>query len=347
MKKYILVAIIFVAAFLNSGAYAFAASDPLDCGDQSSHPNTCQWGYSCSLDDSAPVGQREGVCEISDTLDCSDSSSHPNSCPSGYSCAHQSGGVGVCTTNTTSQTQCTTPDPSNSKESCRCDMYAGSMQWICSANTYTPPVCTGAKPVEGAACSCVAGTKVDPATGKTPGVWDCGNIPASSANTTGTNSNTPSGASTKKITYSPLEPLPGLENVQDLNFAQFLGTIFKLLITAGALLAVGTLVYAGISYILSEAFETKGEAKKRMQAAIFGLIILLGAWLMLYTVNPTLLNFNLNSIGTTGSIAPSTQTSSQPQPPPNQSQINTCEGTVAQPTGKHYHLETGSVWVCY
>jgi hypothetical protein len=107
------------------------------------------------------------------------------------------------------------------------------------------------------------------------------------------------------LNYSPLEPLPGLEHVQNLNFAQFLGTVFKLLLTAGALVAVASLVFAGISYIISGSGVEIGEAKKRMWASIWGLVILLGAWLMLYTINPTLLNFNLNSIGT-GPTTPTT-----------------------------------------
>ncbi|MES2007216.1 MAG: pilin [Patescibacteria group bacterium] len=111
----------------------------------------------------------------------------------------------------------------------------------------------------------------------------------------------------KLMGYNPLEPLPGLENASSVNFAQYLGLIFKLLLTAGALLAVGTLVYAGISYILSEAFETKGEARKRMVAAFYGLVILLGAWLLLNTINPALLRFDLSSIGTFNGTDTSTQ----------------------------------------
>ncbi len=106
-----------------------------------------------------------------------------------------------------------------------------------------------------------------------------------------------------KLGYCPLEPLPGFQSGATIEFVPFLRTIFKLLIIAGALLAVATLVYAGISYILSEAFETKGEARKRMVAAFYGLAILLGAWLMLYTINPTLLNFDLSSIGSAGGSA--------------------------------------------
>jgi len=108
------------------------------------------------------------------------------------------------------------------------------------------------------------------------------------------------------IDYAPLEPLPGLQNASNVNFAQFLGLIFNLLLTAGALLAVGTLVYAGISYILSEAFETKGEARKRMVAALYGLVILLGAWLLLNTINPALLKFDLSSINTRWSAGTNT-----------------------------------------
>lgn len=99
------------------------------------------------------------------------------------------------------------------------------------------------------------------------------------------------------IDYAPLEPLPGLQGVQNIDFPQFLGAVFKLLITAGALFAVILLVWGGIAYILSGGGVEVGEAKKRIWAALYGFLILVGAWLMLYTINPTLLNFNLSSIG--------------------------------------------------
>lgn len=107
------------------------------------------------------------------------------------------------------------------------------------------------------------------------------------------------------IDYAPLEPLPGLQGVQNIDFPQFLGAVFKLLITAGALFAVILLVWGGIAYILSGGGVEVGEAKKRIWAALYGFLILVGAWLMLYTINPTLLNFNLSSIG---SLSGSNQT---------------------------------------
>ncbi len=115
-------------------------------------------------------------------------------------------------------------------------------------------------------------------------------IQVSTSTCTGTSCNTD---------YKLLEPLPGLDtNIKDLSFAAMLGLAFKVMITLGALLAVGTLVYSGIAYMLSSSpLETMGEAKKRMQSALWGLLILLGAWLLLNTINPQLLVFDLTIPG--------------------------------------------------
>jgi len=171
---------------------------------------------------------------------------------------------------------------------------------------------------------------------------------AATANTnTSSNSLGKCGAIGNQLGYCPLEPLPGLQNVANINFAQFLGAIFKLLITAGALFAVILLVIGGIGYIISGSGVEIGEAKRRIWAALYGFIILVGAWLLLYTINPTLLNFNLNSIGgnpdsnadTTSTNAPSG--SAIPDAAAQQQQINSCVSN-----GGHLdHAPNGSV-VC-
>ena len=103
----------------------------------------------------------------------------------------------------------------------------------------------------------------------------------------------------RALEYVPLEPLPGLQNASNIDFPHFLGAIFKLLITAGALFAVLLLVWGGIAYILSGGGVEVSDAKRRIMAALYGFLILVGAWLMLYTINPTLLNFNLTVPGST------------------------------------------------
>ncbi len=99
------------------------------------------------------------------------------------------------------------------------------------------------------------------------------------------------------LVYKPLEPLPGISNVENgspANFSVLIGGLFKLLLGLGAMLAVVTIVFYGISYMTSAVVSVKSEARNRMAAALTGLLILLGAYLILYTINPNLLSFNLN-----------------------------------------------------
>ncbi|MDQ5955117.1 MAG: hypothetical protein QG621_120, partial [Patescibacteria group bacterium] len=96
------------------------------------------------------------------------------------------------------------------------------------------------------------------------------------------------------ISYTPLEPLPGLAQYEtgNANFGQLLSMVFKLLIILAALIAVGSFVYAGISYMVSDVPLVKFDASKRLQAAFLGLAILLGSWIILFTINPQLVSFN-------------------------------------------------------
>lgn len=96
------------------------------------------------------------------------------------------------------------------------------------------------------------------------------------------------------LTYTPLEPLPGLAQYEtgNSNFGQLLSMAFKLLIVLAALIAVGSFVYAGISYMVSDVPLVKFSASKRLQAAFLGLAILLGSWLILFTINPQLVMFS-------------------------------------------------------
>jgi hypothetical protein len=116
-----------------------------------------------------------------------------------------------------------------------------------------------------------------------------------------------------KLDYQPLEPLPGLEKAGKLDFVTMLNLVFKILITIGALFAVGTLVVGGIGYMVQDAFEAKDEARRRIRAAFFALILIIGSWLILNTINPALVVFNLN-----------------PDSLRNGASLNTGKGTPAQ-----------------
>lgn len=112
------------------------------------------------------------------------------------------------------------------------------------------------------------------------------------------------------LNYTPLEPLPGLENVQSgrLNFANLLESFFTILISIGGLLAVLMLIIGGITYMVSDVVHKKTAALKRIQAAIWGILLLVASWLILNTINPQLLTFSALI---------------RPAPPPSASGLNT------------------------
>ena len=109
----------------------------------------------------------------------------------------------------------------------------------------------------------------------------------------------PPGTPAGQLCYTPLEPLPGVEDAQrgTGNFRDLLQGFFKLLVNVGAFVAVTMLVIGGITYMISEATVTKFVAKEKIKAAFWGLAILAGAWLILNTINPQLLTFSKDLVG--------------------------------------------------
>lgn len=105
---------------------------------------------------------------------------------------------------------------------------------------------------------------------------------------------------TAQQTYTPLQPitLPGNNGaLYSTNIATYLQNIFSFGIAIAGGLAVIEIVWGGFEYMFSEAFNTKEIAKKRIQNAVYGLLIALCAYVILYTINPKLvqINFNLGS----------------------------------------------------
>lgn len=94
-------------------------------------------------------------------------------------------------------------------------------------------------------------------------------------------------------TYVPLEPLPGLPQDGNADFGSFLAGIFRLVFSLGALFAVTMFVIAGVGYMLSESAVDISKAKDRGKAALWGMLLLAMSWLILNTINPKLLNFQI------------------------------------------------------
>lgn len=97
----------------------------------------------------------------------------------------------------------------------------------------------------------------------------------------------------ENLGYCPLEPIPGLTlGNAGVDLPTLLSNLFKILFSVGALMAVVMLVLGGISYMVSTVASVKVQAKERLQAALFGLLILAGSYLILITINPQLVVFN-------------------------------------------------------
>lgn len=101
----------------------------------------------------------------------------------------------------------------------------------------------------------------------------------------------------KKYTYTLLQSLPGANETlsKDVTIEQYLTWVFRFTLALAGFLAVMMIVIGGVEYIISGANESmRTEAKKRINSAISGLVLALVSYLVLYTINPSLVDFNNN-----------------------------------------------------
>ena len=86
--------------------------------------------------------------------------------------------------------------------------------------------------------------------------------------------------------------VPGT-NAND-NPAGVIANVYQFALLIGGLLAFGAIVYGAIRYTLAAGNPSgQSEGREWIQQAIIGLILLLGAYLVLYTINPGLVNLEL------------------------------------------------------
>jgi hypothetical protein len=76
--------------------------------------------------------------------------------------------------------------------------------------------------------------------------------------------------------------------------ATYLPGIFNLTLGVSAVLAFVMITYAGIQYMTTDAVFKKAEARSTLNGALGGLLLVLASYAILYTINPKILEFNLN-----------------------------------------------------
>jgi uncharacterized membrane protein YgcG len=78
---------------------------------------------------------------------------------------------------------------------------------------------------------------------------------------------------------------------------EIIGGFYKWSLGAAGVLALGAVVWGGIKYTMSAGNPSgQGEGKEWVKAALLGLLLLLGAYLILYTINPNLVNLGLPTL---------------------------------------------------
>lgn len=110
--------------------------------------------------------------------------------------------------------------------------------------------------------------------------------------------------------YTLIAPLPGTNTAS--NFTTYLQALFPFLLSIAAGLAFVMIVIGGIFYMTSAGNPAAvGDAKKRIQAALIGLLIAASSYLIINAINPNLLTLDFS-----GSITPITTPPAETTPPP-------------------------------
>ena len=105
------------------------------------------------------------------------------------------------------------------------------------------------------------------------------------------------GGSGGKFIYTLLQPLPreGPDLQENVTLKEYLTWAFRFVLALAGFLAVMMIVIGGVEYIISGANESsRSDAKKRINSALSGLVLALVSYLVLYTINPSLVDFNNN-----------------------------------------------------
>jgi len=96
-----------------------------------------------------------------------------------------------------------------------------------------------------------------------------------------------------QINYVPLAPIPDYVDPGSVNLTGYLQSMYKFGVALAGILAVLMLVWGGFKYTTSEAIAGKEGGKEIIQNVVWGGAIVLGSFLLLYTINPKLIDVGL------------------------------------------------------
>lgn len=93
--------------------------------------------------------------------------------------------------------------------------------------------------------------------------------------------------------YVPLAPNPFLDTSADTSLSDYINSFFLLTISVAAMLAVLRIAIGGFKYMTrTGSVNAAGEARKTIQGAVVGLLLLLGVVVILSTINEQILSLD-------------------------------------------------------
>ncbi len=136
--------------------------------------------------------------------------------------------------------------------------------------------------------------------------------------------------------YVPLVGIPWFAAGSTPTFDEYINVMYWVAISLAALLAVLKIIIAGVKWMLTDIVTSKSEAKKDIWGALLGLLIIIGAALILGVINPNIGTSNFAFQQT----APDSTVNVTPTTPPIDSYAHICQGgcTPLQCTVWHWHL---------
>ncbi len=90
--------------------------------------------------------------------------------------------------------------------------------------------------------------------------------------------------------FVPLVGVPFVDTTAKASLSTYANSLYIAAISLGAVIAVLKIIFAGVKYMLTEIVPDKSQAKKDIKGALLGLILIIGAVLILNTINPTIAN---------------------------------------------------------
>ena len=103
-------------------------------------------------------------------------------------------------------------------------------------------------------------------------------------------------------------------NGKNCGIQQYVVDVLNLIYGMATVLAIIVIIIGGIQYMSTDAISGKQDGKKRINDALWGLLIVICSYIILYTINPNLVSLNLlNDINQ----APPAQTASTATTPSN------------------------------